>query len=120
MVERLEDRILDRGDRVFIVTRRLFPEDVQRHFVGIVDRAARNAILVHGHAFIRDVARGEFVRRKGQRSRIFPLDNYIIIFVLPADSDIGQVRYEHRTGKELTVTDGKQFRIDISEFGISV
>ena len=45
---------------------------------------------------------------------------HIVIFFLPDDVDIGLVRYEHRTGKELTVTDGKQFRIDISEFGIDV
>ena len=118
MPERPEDRILDSGDRVFIITRRLFPDDVQRHFVGIVDKATQNAIRIHGHAFVRDVAQGEFVRRKGQRSRVFPLDNQIVIFVLPDDIDIGVVRYEHPTGKELTVTDGKQFRIDISEFGI--
>jgi hypothetical protein len=117
-VETAEDRILDGGDHVFVVTRRLFPGDVQRHFVGTVDRATQNAILVHGYAFVREVAHGEFVRRKRQRSRVFPLDNHIVIFVLPDDVEIEQVRYERRQGQELVVTDGRQFRIDISEFGI--
>ncbi len=117
MTERPEDQILDSGDRVLIITRRLFPGDIQRHFVGIVDRATHSAILVHGHAFVRQVSQGDFVRRKGQRSRVFPLDNHIVIFVLSDDVNIGQIRYEHREDKELTVTDGKQFRIDISEFG---
>ena len=118
MTECPENRILDSGDRVLIITRRLFPGDVPRHFVGSVDRATQNAIVAHGYAFVRDAAQGDFVRRKGQRSRVFPLDNHIVIFVLPDDVEIGQVRYEHRDGKELTVTDGKQFRIDISEFRV--
>ena len=117
MTECPDDRIIDSGDRVLIITRRLFPGDVQRHFVGIVDKATHNAILVHGHAYVRDVTQGDFVRRKGQRSRVFPFDNHIIVFVLPGDVDIGQVRYEHRDDNRLTVTDGKQFGIDISEFG---
>jgi hypothetical protein len=100
MTERSEDRILDSGDRVLIITRRLFPDDVQRHFVGMVDRATQNAILVHGYTFVRDTAQGEFVRRKSQRSRVFPLDNHIVIYVLPYDTDI------------------KLVLIDISEFGI--
>lgn len=120
MTDHPEDRIFDRGDRVFIITRHLFPGDVQRHFFGIVDRSTQNAILVHGYAFVHDVAQGEFVRHKGQRSQVFPLDNHIVLFVLPDDTDIGLVRYEHRKDKELAVTDGKQFRIDISEFDIGV
>lgn len=118
MIETADDRILDRGDHVFVITRRLFPGDVQRHFVGTVDRVGQNAILAHGYAFVRQVAQGEFVRRKRQRSRVFPLDNHIVIFVLPDDVEIELVRYERREDKELAVTDGRQFRIDISEFGI--
>lgn len=117
MDEERRNGVVDSGDRVLIVTRRLFPGDAQRHFVGIVDRATHIAILVHGYAFVRELSEGEFERRKEQRSRVFPLDNHIIIFVLPDDVEIERVRYERRQGKQLVVTDGKEFRIDISEFG---
>ena len=117
MIERLEGVVLDEGDRVLIVTRRLFPGDIQRHFVGTVDRGSNSAVRVHGHAFIRDAAHGGFVRRKGQRTRVFPLDNTLIVFVLPDDVDIEEVKYDHPKPNQLVVTDGKHFNIDISELG---
>ena len=116
MTETSNDRILDSGDRVLIITRRLFSDDVQRHFVGLVDRVAANAVLVHGYAFVHDVGQGKLVRRKNQRSRVFCLDNYITIFVLPDDVEIQDVRYEQHEDGQLVVTDGKEFRIDLSEF----
>jgi hypothetical protein len=118
MAEQTEDRILDSGDRLLIVTRRLLPDDLQHHFVGIVDRATQNAILVHGYAFVHDAAHGEFVRRKQQRSRVFPLDNHIIIFVLPDDVEIQRVHYEKRQENQLIATDGREFRIDVTDFGV--
>lgn len=115
MEEEREKRILDCGDRLLIVTRRLFPGDVPFHFVGIVDRATQNAILIHGYAFVFE--NGAFVRCRGQRSRVFPLDNQVILSVLPDDVDVSRVHYERGEDGQVSVTDGQQFRIDVREFG---
>lgn len=118
MSEKPERPMFDTGDKILVVTRRLFSEDVRRHFVGIVDRAGTHAVRAHGYAFIIDeTLGGEFVRHKGQRTRVFPLDNQLVIFVLPDDVEIERVKYERRESKELLVTDGKNFRIDMTEFG---
>ena len=115
MEEEREKRIVDCGDRLLIVTRRLFSGDVPLHFVGIVDRATQNAILIHGYAFVLDD--GKFVRCGGQRSRVFSLDNQVILSVLPDDVDVSRVRYEYGENGQVFVTDGRQFRIDVRECG---
>ena len=101
---------------MLVITRRSFPDDAQRHFVGTVDRASDLAIRVRGNAFIRDAAHGGFVRRKGQRTRVFPLDNHLIIFVLAEGVEIKDVKYERPKPNQLVVTDGRNLNIDISEF----
>ena len=87
-----------------------------RHFIGVVDRVGDSAIRVHGYAFIRDAAKGAFVRRKGQRTRLFPLDNQLIIFLLPEDLDIQNANYDRSDSSQLIVTDGKHLHLDLSEF----
>ena len=41
----------------------------------------------------------------------------MIVFVLPDDVDIEEVKYDHPKPNQLVVTDGKHFNIDISELG---
>ena len=118
MAGQASEMVLEREEKVLIITRRLFSGDLRRHFVGIVERCAQGAVRVRGYAFIYDAVKGGFVRRKSQRTRVFPLDNHIIVLVLPYDVDIGAVRYEAAEGAALVLTDGKHVKIDISEFNV--
>jgi hypothetical protein len=110
--------VLERDEKVLIITRRLFLGDPRRHFVGIVERCAQGAVRVRGYAFVYDTAKGGFVKRKSQRTHVFPLDSHILVFVLPYDVDIAAVRCEAAQDAALVVTDGKHTRIDISEFNV--
>lgn len=113
-----ENEVLCEDDRVLVITRRLYPNDVQRHFIGIVEKISDTAFRARGLAYIRDVSQGKFVRRKGQRTRVFSLDNHVIIFVFPTDVEIREVKYENPEPSRLVVTDGKNLHLDISEFAI--
>ena len=115
MEDEREKPIIDCGDRLLVVTRRLFPRDVPLHFVGIVDRVTQNALLIHGYAFVLD--EGKFVRSRGQRSRVFPIDNQVILAVLPDNVEVGRVHFQNGDDGEMYVTDGLQFKIDVREFG---
>jgi hypothetical protein len=107
---------MEHGEKVLIVTRRLFAGEPRRHFVGFVERYDSAAIRASGYAFVYDVKKSSFVRRKNLRTRIFPLDNQIIIYLIPQETDIGSVRYETSEESGLVATDGKHFRLDMSEF----
>ena len=108
--------VFERDEKVLIITRRLFAGDDRRHFVGSVERYDPGAIRVRGHAFVHDVEKGGFARQKSQRTRVFPLDNHIIVFVLPFDADLSAVRYGTTKESGLVVTDGKNFKLEMNEF----
>lgn len=110
-----QEPIVEHGDKVLIVTRRLFAADARRHFVGSVDRHDGSCFRVHGYAFVLDTETSQFVRRKSQRTRLFKLDNHLVIFILPSDTDLSKVRYERRDGDILTVTDGASLNLNLNE-----
>jgi len=114
--ERQPTPILEPQERVLIITRRLYHGDVRRHFVGVVERYERGALRVRGYAFVHDLAHGGFTRRKSPRERIFPLDNHIIVFVLPDETELGAVHYEVTQESGLIVTDSKHFKLELNEF----
>lgn len=99
-----------------IITRRLYSGDLRRHFVGIVERFAQGLLRVHGYAFVYDMKEGGYVRRKNPRDRLFPLDNHIVVFILPDETEIGAIHYQVTGANGLVVTDGKGFQLEISEF----
>lgn len=112
------DEAIRVGDKVHIVTRRRFPEDVRRHFVGVVEAVSGTASRVHGYAFIYNEGSGEFEKRVTPRVRILGLaGGSLIVNVLPPTFDVSAVRYEVRDGR-LTVTDGSEYSLDINELSV--
>lgn len=108
--------VLEHGDPVLIITRGNFTEDAVRHFVGHVERYDHTAIRVAGYAFIYDSEHDRFFKRKQQRTRIFRLDNQIILFVLPFDTDLQAMTYEVDPEHGLIATDGRHIKLQLSEF----
>lgn len=59
--------IVNRGEIVHVVTRRLFDGDLRRHFVGKVEEAEGCVARLKGYTFVYDEATNQFVRRAGAR-----------------------------------------------------
>lgn len=105
------------GEKVHIITRRLFEEDLRRHFVGECTVVADNHARIVGYAFVFDPSRNEYLKRPERRTRLFPLaDAGLIITVLPAEVDIEHVKYVMSNGR-LVLSDGGNYELDINEFG---
>lgn len=110
--------VLEKGDVVHVITRRGFNEDHPRHFVGQVIECAECVARVRGFPFILDTTSRTFVRKKRERTRLVPLtDAGMIITVLPNDIRLDQLRYEDVEG-HLVLTDGRQLKLDFSEYRI--
>jgi hypothetical protein len=109
--------LIDIGDKVHVIERRLFDGDVRRHFFGEVERVDGTAMRVTGYAFLYDVGSTRYVRSANRRTRIIPLAaSGFILNVAPGDTQVDKVRYEESPDGRLTVTDGGGFRLDINEF----
>ncbi len=110
--------MLSSGECLHIVTRRILEDDIRRHFVGEVETCSDTVARVSGYAFIFDAMVNEFVRRPERRTRIVALgDSGLIINVLPDDVSVEDLKYETTEQNRLVVTDGRNFSLDINEFG---
>ena len=108
--------IVDTGEKVHIIERRYFPEDLRRHLIGVVTRCTENVIRVKGRVWVFDGAKGQFVRKPEERDRVVPLCNRLNINVIPPEVILDEIAYVITPQNGLVVTDGKKFSLDVTEF----
>lgn len=109
--------VLEKGEKVFIITRRLFLQDLRRHFVGEVLETTETAARVKGYVFVYNADNNNFVRRDEIRTRIFSLtDAGFIINILPRQAILDKIRYQVDEKNQGVITDEKTFILNVSEF----
>lgn len=110
--------ILNLGEKIHVITRRLFEDDLRRHFVGEVTAIKDGRVRAEGYTFVFDSAMNQFVKRPELRTRVFSLDSQQIVNVLPNGVSVGALRYQVKN-KSLVVTDEQEFSLEINEFGLN-
>ncbi len=109
--------VLEKGEQVFVVTRRLFLQDLRRHFVGEVLETTETVMRVRGYVYVYDDNHNDFVRRDEVRTRIFSLtDAGYIINIIPSEINLDDLGYELDKNYQRVITDGKTFKMNVSEF----
>jgi len=109
--------VLNPGENVFIISRRLFEKDLRRHFVGEVQESTDTVVRIRGYAFVYDDNSQDFVKRDELRTRIISLtDARCIINLLPGDANLEDIRYQIDDRNQRIITDGKTFQLNVSEF----
>ncbi len=108
--------VIESGELVHVIERRVFAEDVRRHFVGVVEACSDQALRLRGYLFVYDSGSGAFMRKPELRTRVLPLDNRIIINVLPDHISAESIGFSTGSDGNLELTDGADFGLDISEF----
>ncbi len=109
--------LLDIGDKVHVIERRMFDSDVRRHFFGVVERVNSSAMRISGYVFVYDSSSSTYVRGLEPRTRVIPLvASGFVINVAPQETSVEDVQYVEQN-ERLTVTDGGSFSLDINEFG---
>lgn len=109
--------VVDYGEKIHVITRRLFEGDVRRHFAGTVTGSYDAAVRLIGYAFVLDASSSRYVKLAGERTRIFDLsDSGFICNVLPPEVDVRDLVYEITADNKLVLTDRKEYQMDINEF----
>jgi hypothetical protein len=107
--------LLSEGARLLVCHRRLFPEDHPRYFVGVVEGYADGVVKVSGFTWARDTSRG-FQRKTDRRTKLISIAaGNLIVYELPRETDVEDIRIEQPGGHVVIATDGKKFRMDLSE-----
>lgn len=110
--------ILKPGEKIHIVTRRLFEGDVRRHFAGEVKDANERTARLEGYVFVFDSGRNEFVRKNEKRIKLVTIgDSGYVMNVIPENVLIEDLDYVTTADNKLIVSDGKDFSLDVNEFG---
>jgi len=110
--------IVNKGDKMHIISRRLFEGDLRRHFAGEVIEVSGDLAQLAGYAYIFNPNTNEYVRMPETRQRIFGLASAeLIINMLPRDSRLEDLVYLINRDKRLVVTDLAGYSLDINEFG---
>ncbi len=107
--------VFEVGEKVHIVERRYFSDDLRRHFVGEIVRCSDYVIRVVGYTWVFDSIKGAFVKKKEKRERVFPLGERLTMNIIPVKTNVDEVKYVSEAGG-LVVTDGKFFSFEITEF----
>ncbi|MBW2494045.1 MAG: hypothetical protein JRE43_04775 [Deltaproteobacteria bacterium] len=105
------------GDKLHIMTRRLFEEDVRRHFVGEVTAVSDALVEIRGYTFIFHSGSNEYKRLPEERTRLFSLGGAgQIVNKIPRSVDVSSIVY--RTIEDrLVISDGRSFSLPVNEFG---
>jgi hypothetical protein len=113
------DSVLAVGDKLHIMTRRLFADDVHPHFVGEISAVAGPLFRAQGYSFVFDSGTNSYVKHPAARTRLFSLsDAGHIINVVPQEVDLNSLQYRTVAGR-LAITDSRGFSLEINEFGQS-
>ncbi len=115
----MPDTVVVVGDKLHIITRRRFDTDVRRHFAGEITAIDGGLYRLEGYAFVFSQGANEYRKRPDLRTRIFSVgeDGFIVI-VIPREVVIAELSYQ-TVNNRLVVTDGRDFLLDINEFGES-
>ena len=107
--------MLEDGDKVLIVHRRLFQHDEPRYFVGEVVAYDAGVAKVKGFSFVRNMTDGSVVRKDEPRTKILSiLSGAFLVYQLPETTDVAAATFEAHDG-ELTLGDGNDLRMNMAE-----
>ncbi len=106
------------GEKVHVVTRRQFEDDVHGHFVGEIMLINGTAARLQGYAFIFDTADNQFTKKPEVRTTIVDLaESGYIVNIIPHEVHVDDLTYTVSRKKRLILSDGKDFELDIHELG---
>jgi hypothetical protein len=117
--ERVPDSVLAVGDKLHIMTRRLFADDIHPHFACEIIAVDGPVFRAQGVSFVFDSGTNSYLKHPDLRTRLFSLsDAGHIINVIPREVDLNSLHYRVLEGR-LAITDGRGFSLEINEFGQS-
>ncbi|MCA9460803.1 MAG: hypothetical protein KC563_01070 [Nitrospira sp.] len=110
--------MLERGDKLLIVHRRLFEKDTPRFFVGEVEAYESGMVKVKGFTFVKDVFSGNFKKKIELRIKIFSmLSGTFLVYQLPNILRLDSVTFHLDDTGGMILTDDGGFSMDVSESG---
>ena len=108
--------ILEPGDKVLVVHRRLFDKDENRYFVGVVEDFESGIARVTGYSFVRDAIAGQVHGKSDPRTKLLSLSSgTLIVYLLSKETVVESLQFTVANDGGVTATDGKSLHMNLSE-----
>ena len=108
--------MLEQGDKILIVHRRLFEKDTPRFFVGEVQAYEVGLAKVKGYTFVKDIFSGSMQKKPDLRTKIMSIvSGTFMVYQLPITVLLDSVRFEMDQDGVLVLTDDGGFSMDVAE-----
>jgi hypothetical protein len=109
--------IVNPGDKVHVMLRRILENEPRRHIVGTVATATSRLVEVRGYTYFFDAVQNTFDRASNEHTRVISLtDAHNLITFIPDEVQLNSLHYIIRKGRYV-ITDGDQFALEVNEFG---
>jgi hypothetical protein len=112
--------IIEPDEKIHVIFRQLFEGDLERHFIGTVEKCEINLVRAMGYLYCKETRIGhvgDFVKRLNVYVRIIPLDcETVVVNVLPKAVNIEKITYKYDVPDgAVRVTDGSDWHLDLSD-----
>jgi len=108
--------MLEQGEKLLIVHRRLFEKDSPRFFVGEVQAYEAGIAKVLGYSFAKDLFNGTMDKKATPRIKIISIaSGTFIVYQLPVTVLLDSVRFDLDQDGVLMLLDEGGFSLDVSE-----
>ncbi len=108
--------MLEQGEKLLIVHRRLFETDTPRFFVGEVQVYEAGIAKVKGYTFVRDLFSGNMKKKSDARTKIMSIvSGTFIVYQLPVTVLMDSVRFDLDQDGDLILRDDGGFSMDVAE-----
>ena len=106
------------GEKIHVIYRRLFETEVRRHFIGEVVEREGSVVRMQGTVAIFDTSKNQYIKKPEKRSTLFNLsESGYIVNIIPSSTELSELQYLTNPRGHLVLSDGKEFSLDINEFG---
>ena len=108
--------MLNQGEKLLIVHRRLFEKDTPRFFVGVVLIYEAGIVKVKGYTFVKDMFSGNMQKKSDLRTKVMSIvSGTLIVYQLPVTALLDSMRFSLDQDGGLVLTDEGGFSMDVSE-----
>lgn len=106
--------MLNQGEKLLIVHRRLFEKDTPRFFVGEVLIYEAGIVKVKGYTFVKDMFSGNMQKKSDLRTKVMSIvSGTLIVYQLPVTALLDSMRFSLDQDGGLVLTDEGGFSMDV-------
>ncbi len=111
--------LIEEGTKLHVIYRALFEKSTRRHFLGEVIKNEGVICLLQGYAFVYDPKLETYQRKPEKRITVIDLaESGYVVNLVATNVNLDDVTYKYRQETGMVATDGKDFSLDINEFGL--